>query len=71
MWRIKIRIECIMAKSDTISRPAVPEINGLGYHRMLRRMHHILRPDWYLEIGTFTGRSLKFAECNTVAVDAT
>lgn len=47
----------------------VPAMDGMRYLRMLRRMHAILKPRWYLEVGTFTGRSLALAECDRVAVD--
>ena len=44
-------------------------IDGLPYLRMLGRLHAVLRPEWYFEIGTFRGRSLAHADCNVVAVD--
>jgi capsular polysaccharide biosynthesis protein len=47
----------------------IPEIAGLRYFRLLSRMHEKLQPNWYLEVGTFTGKSLALARCNTVAVD--
>ncbi len=48
---------------------AIPTITGLRYLRMLGRMHAVLKPRWYLEIGTFTGKSLSKVNCNFVAVD--
>ena len=42
---------------------------GLRYFRFLKALHQRVRPDWYLEIGTFTGSSLRFADCNFVAID--
>ena len=47
----------------------VPKINGLQFHSMLKRMHEILKPNWYLEVGTFSGSSLTLADCNYVAID--
>lgn len=47
----------------------LPDIDGIRYLRMLGRMHKALAPKWYLEVGTFTGRSLTKADCNFVAVD--
>ena len=47
----------------------VPVIEGIRYARMLGRMHAALNPNWYLEVGTFTGRSLSKVDCNFVAVD--
>lgn len=48
---------------------AVPPIDGMRYMRMLNELHASMRPDWYLEVGTFSGRSLALANCNYVAVD--
>ncbi len=48
---------------------ATPSIDGIRYLRMLGRMHLALQPKWYLEVGTFTGRSLSKVDCNFVAVD--
>lgn len=55
--------------ADAAQAVPVPAIDGLRYFRMLSRLHALLRPEWYLEIGTFTGRSLALARCNYVAVD--
>ena len=42
---------------------------GLRYFRVLKGLHQRLKPDWYLEIGTFTGSSLRLAEGSFVAID--
>ena len=42
---------------------------GMRYFRLLKALNQRLRPDWYLEIGTFTGLSLRFVDCNYVAID--
>ena len=42
---------------------------GMRYFRFLKALNQRLRPDWYLEIGTFTGLSLRFVDCNYVAID--
>jgi len=47
----------------------LPSIDGMPYVRLLGRLHAILKPRWYLEVGTFRGRSLSRADCNFVAVD--
>ena len=52
---------------DTIDPAMRPQ--GLRYFRVLKALHQRLHPDWYLEIGTFTGSSLRFADCNFVAID--
>lgn len=52
---------------DTAHAPVRPE--GLSYLKFLRALHTRVRPDWYLEIGTFRGRSLRFVQGNYVAID--
>ena len=54
---------------DSHEPDQIPEINGTRYFRVLKRLHEQLNPDWYLEVGTFTGKSLTLASCNTIAVD--
>lgn len=54
---------------DTHEPDQIPAINGTRYFRVLKRLHEQLNPDWYLEVGTFTGKSLTLASCNTIAVD--
>ncbi|MEL7149300.1 MAG: class I SAM-dependent methyltransferase [Pseudomonadota bacterium] len=46
-----------------------PEIAGLHYIRVLERLHQRLQPEWYLEVGTFQGRSLALCNGNAIAVD--
>ena len=43
--------------------------SGPPYARFLRQIHGILKPEWYLEIGTNRGASLKLAPGKSVAVD--
>ncbi len=47
----------------------VRRAEGMPYLRFLRRMHEHLKPDWYLEIGTNTGKSLMRAPGKAIAVD--
>ena len=54
---------------DTVEQLPIPDISGLRYFRVLNRLHNTLKPDWYLEVGTFTGKSLSLAKSNTIAVD--
>ena len=49
--------------------PAKHRADGLRYFRVLKGLHQRLKPDWYLEIGTFTGSSLRLAEGSFVAID--
>ncbi len=46
-----------------------PALSGMRYLRFLKRLHGILKPEWYLEIGTHAGASLELATCNSIAVD--
>ncbi len=45
----------------------VPE--GRHYLDYLKAVHAALDPNWYLEIGTQKGRSLAFAQGNSIAID--
>lgn len=58
------------------SEPEIPPVagefrvnDGPHYLDVLAELHGILRPDWYLEIGTREGRSLALAIGNYVAID--
>ena len=42
---------------------------GRHYLDVLADMHREIRPEWYLEIGTQTGRSLALSKARTVSVD--
>lgn len=42
---------------------------GMNYLRVLRQMHRRLRPEWYLEVGTFKGDSLALSHCRSIAID--
>ena len=57
----------IDTEQDAIDPAMRPQ--GMRYFRVLKALHQRLRPDWYLEIGTFTGLSLRFVEGNYVAID--
>lgn len=49
--------------------PGYPLIDGPNYLDVLSAMHRIDKPDWYLEIGTETGRSLSLCPGNFVSID--
>lgn len=49
---------------------AVSEIlNGEHYHLTLTRLHSFLAPKRYLEVGTYAGESLRFANCASISID--
>jgi hypothetical protein len=48
---------------------SMPDHDGEPYLTVLGRLHRVLAPKSYFEIGTNTGDSLKLAACPTVAVD--
>ncbi len=48
---------------------ATMRADGMRYFRILKGLHQRLKPDWYLEIGTFTGSSLRLVGGNFVAID--
>lgn len=66
--RKRRKVTAVTSTTTPVLDP-VPVIDGLRYFRMLSRLHARLKPEWYLEIGTFTGKSLALAQGNYVAVD--
>ena len=56
--------------------PAIPDApfsrprhGGIGYLKLLRRLHGLRRPRRYLEIGTAAGKTLALVRCASVAID--
>jgi predicted O-methyltransferase YrrM len=52
-----------------LRQEGIPAMDGRRYLSLIDGMHERLGPAWYLEVGTFQGRSLQLARCNYVAVD--
>jgi hypothetical protein len=48
----------------------VPDLSGEDYLDVLARIHLILQPKSYPELGTWTGNSLRLAKCPSIAVDS-
>lgn len=46
-----------------------PAPAGLHYLDCIARLHELVDPDWYLEIGTDQGASLVLASCRAIAID--
>jgi hypothetical protein len=49
--------------------PSMPDLSGAPYHEMLARLHAVLRPRSYLEIGVETGATLALARCAAIGID--
>ncbi|MGP0070895.1 MAG: class I SAM-dependent methyltransferase [Bryobacteraceae bacterium] len=47
----------------------LPEFTGDHYQTVLKRIHAVLKPRSYLEIGTLQGATLMLARCAAIAVD--
>ncbi|BAU92592.1 hypothetical protein MPPM_3987 [Methylorubrum populi] len=45
------------------------DLSGLDYIEMLRRIHNVMKPANYLEIGTKYGDTLALSDCNTIGID--
>lgn len=73
--KIKARPPMDTPLSDRAADPQSPALpakmraDGMRYFRILKGLHQRLKPDWYLEIGTFTGSSLRLVGGNFVAID--
>jgi hypothetical protein len=50
-------------------RFAIPPHTGEHYYQVLARLHRLLRPETYLEIGIRDGRSLALAHCASIGID--
>ena len=48
---------------DASMLQSVPDLAGENYGSVLDRLHRVLEPASYLEIGTNAGDSLRFARC--------
>jgi len=46
-----------------------PLADGVPYLNVFERLHEVLEPKWYLEVGTQTGASLKLAKARSISVD--
>ncbi len=49
--------------------PSMPDLTGTPYLEMLARLHTVLRPRSYLEIGVETGATLALARCPSIGID--
>lgn len=58
-----------MTPSLAVPQPATPDLDGEVYIFTMLRIHQMLRPKTYLEIGVLQGHSLALARCPTIAVD--
>jgi len=45
------------------------DFDGESYDDILARLHDVLNPQSYLEIGVCHGHTLRFSKCDTIAVD--
>jgi len=56
---------------QTVSEIAtsVPDLQGEWYLSFMQRLHGILQPATYFEVGTSTGDSLVLSQCPSIAVD--
>jgi hypothetical protein len=48
---------------------AAPDLAGDHYRSVLARIHGVLKPQTYLEIGSEAGESLALSKCRAIAVD--
>ena len=60
-----------MAQSRLSTTPvvSVADLQGEHYGSVLSRLHRVLRPTTYLEVGVYAGGTLALANCATIAVD--
>jgi hypothetical protein len=55
---------------ENSSRPAEwIDLGGAFYQTVLKRMHSVLQPNTYFEVGTLNGDTLSLASCTCISVD--
>lgn len=54
---------------DTQRVTHLPDHQGEDYLDVMGRIHAVLHPRTYFEVGTWTGNSLKLANCRSIAID--
>jgi hypothetical protein len=59
----------IMIPNTETKSEAFIELKGLFYQTFLKRVHEIVNPTTYFEIGTLNGETLKLASCASISVD--
>jgi hypothetical protein len=59
----------VIDESPASGDESVPDLRGEPYLDVLARLHRMLRPKTYLEVGSRTGDSLALADCASVAID--
>jgi hypothetical protein len=65
-YRDALTFDCDLVEAHIgLSNLRMPGENYLGW---LRRLHEVMKPESYLEIGVARGRSLAFAEASTIAI---
>lgn len=55
--------------NDMAADVLIPDLAGEHYIATLQRLHEVLRPKRYLEIGVQSGDSLRLARCASIAID--
>ena len=55
--------------NQSVKERCVLDHTGHHYATVLERLHKVLQPKSYLEIGVFTGQTLRLARCDSIAVD--
>lgn len=58
-----------MADGGEVPEALRADLQGESYITLLERLHRVLRPRTYLEIGSRVGESLALAQCASIAVD--
>lgn len=59
----------ILQATNTSGENCFDRINGVNYVEILKIVHRNLRPSTYLEVGVFTGNTLRLSQCPTIGVD--
>ncbi len=66
---LSMRVHAILQNGEAAGKSWMPDLAGDSYVHVLERLHDILQPRTYLEIGVETGATLALARCASIGVD--
>jgi protein O-GlcNAc transferase len=63
------RLRTLSQRPSVVGTSWMPNLSGAPYVEVLERLHGVLRPKTYLEIGVETGATLAIARCAAIGID--
>jgi protein O-GlcNAc transferase len=66
---LSARLRAISQNGQAAGKNWMPDLAGASYLHVLERLHGVLLPQTYLEIGVETGANLALARCPSIGID--